>query len=65
MIHFHEMLYKIMKQAYGQKSENIKMLQCEINTVKFIRKKINETKYTTSRVSKAIIEEKIPKEFGE
>lgn len=55
MIHYHEMLYKIMKQAYYQKSENIKMLQCEINTVKFIRKKINETKYTTSRVRSLFI----------
>lgn len=53
-IHFHEMLYKIMKRAYGQKAENLKMLQIEIATLKAIRKRKNEAKkrYTDSTVSR-------------
>lgn len=43
MIHFYEMLYKMMKNVYGQPYQrNLKLFYCELNTIKQIRKRINE-----------------------
>ena len=46
MIHFHEMLYKMMKNVYGQPYQrNLKLFYSELNTIKQIRKRINDFAY--------------------
>ena len=53
MIHFHEMLYKMMKNVYGQPYQrNLKLFYSELNTIKQIRKRINDFVYPKVKPSR-------------